>query len=52
MTTQNLWQTCFYFFRCFDPTRKPVYMQDDDANDTSKLINNNDPPQSFVIIRY
>lgn len=39
MTTQNLWQICFYFFRCFDATRKPVYMQDHDTNDTSKLVN-------------
>jgi hypothetical protein len=51
MATPNLWQIFIYVFRCFDPKRKPAYIQYDDTDDSSKLINSDNLPCSFVIER-
>ena len=55
MTFQNLWQIFIYVFRCFDPNKKPIYMDyiDIESHDFeySKLTQNNDRPYDFVIVR-
>ena len=48
MTFQNLWQIFIYVFRCFDPKRKPAYIDDFEYNE---LLQHNDPTYTFVIVR-
>lgn len=51
MVFQNICQFIIYIFRCFNPKRKPVYLEYDSDDELTEIMQNDNLPCSFIVIK-
>jgi hypothetical protein len=51
MVFQNICQFVIYIFRCFNFNKKPLYLEDDSDDEFTEIMQNDNLPYSFIVIK-